>query len=762
MISIRDLIKSFTDFFKKTDSGKPFQENDSPRKWLPWAIYAVLAFCIAFMFPANRLHQFADMTEGSISTRRIVAPFDFEILKTSEEYNRDRELASREVYPVFNYKPENGSQALQAITHFFDKVQEAREIIARQPRKKVALRDTLSKQFRIESLDEQYWQYLLDSRFGISNTQFDAFEYDLKKIVQDIMAIGVLDREKERMANTDRQLLIVADSIYSFNEFYDLPEARTRVQELLNSNYTNQAYNIQIGFAIINYFMRPNYIYDEALYNKRISEAVAKVPLARGFVKEDEKIVDRNERITPEIRKKLISLASKMAEMGMQKGGWGSIFTVFSRFLFVSLLLFLLIVFLKLEAPDILENIHDILLISLIILLISVSAFIAYRVNVHEYLIPVTIGAMLMSAIYDLKIGYACAAVLSILVGALWGNSYGLVMVSFFCGVMAVILISRVRKRKQLISFMVYLAGLYLLMITAIGFIQSLPFREIFAQWRWGAINGIMSPIITYGFLIPFVESVFNKTTDFTLLELSNLNHPLLKRLSVQAPGTYHHSIIVGNLAEAAAQAVNANSLLARVGSYYHDVGKIEKAEYFVENQIGGDNAHAKLTPRMSALILGNHVKKGVELSDQYKLPQAIKDIVVQHQGTLVMTFFYEKAKAKEGLDEVNENDYRYPGPRPQTKEAAIVMLADAVEAASRALKDPNHSRLKGLIEELVDDRFQSGELDESPLTLKDLENIKESFLTILAGIFHTRLEYPDKEEKKTENDRPDEPKTEG
>jgi len=761
VISIRDLLKKVTDFYKSSDTVKPFSENGSPRKWLPWTIYAILAFSIAFMFPANRMHQFADMTEGSISTRRIVAPFDFEILKTSEEYNRDREMASREVYPVFDYAPENGQDAITAIGDFFNQVQEAREILTRQPRKKAVLGDTLSKKYNIESLDAQYWHYLLDSRFGISNSQFDAFEYDLKKIVKDIMAIGVLDREKERMAGSDRQLLIVADSIYSFNEFYDLPQARIRAEEMLNASYSNQAYNVQIGFAIINYFMRPNYIYNKALYNQRIAEAVAKVPLARGFVKEDEKIVDRNERITPEIRKKLISLASKRAEMGMQRSGWGLIFTVFSRFLFVSLVLFLLIVFLKLESPDILKNIQDILLISLIVLLISVSAFLAYRVNAHEYLIPVTIGAMLMAAIYDLKIGYAGAAVLSILVGAIWGNSYSLVMLSFFCGVMAVILISRVLKRKQLISFMVYLAGLYLLMITAIGFIQSLPIREIVIQWKWGAINGIMSPIITYGFLIPFVESVFNKTTDFTLLELSNLNHPLLKRLSVQAPGTYHHSIIVGNLAEAAAQAVNANSLLARVGSYYHDVGKIEKAEYFVENQIGGENAHAKLTPRMSALILGNHVKKGVDLSDQYKLPQSIKDIVVQHQGTLVMTFFFEKAKAKEGIDEVNENDYRYPGPRPQTKEAAIVMLADAVEAASRALKDPNHSRLKGLIEELVDDRFQSGELDESPLTLKDLENIKESFLTILAGIYHTRLEYPDKEEKSAEEDKPDETKTE-
>jgi putative nucleotidyltransferase with HDIG domain len=240
---------------------------------------------------------------------------------------------------------------------------------------------------------------------------------------------------------------------------------------------------------------------------------------------------------------------------------------------------------------------------------------------------------------------------------------------------------------------------------------------------------------------------VFDVTTDFALLELSNLNHPLLNRLSVEASGTYHHSILVGNLAEAAAQAVGANSLLARVGSYYHDVGKLDKAEYFVENQPKGQNPHKRLAPRMSALILASHVKRGVELAEEYRLPSTIHDIISQHHGRTLMSLFYQKALAKNGEEAVQEEDYRYPGPRPRTREAAIVMLADAVEAASRSLKMPNHSRLKGLIEHLVDERFKAGELDRAPVTLRDLESIKEHFLTILAGTFHTRLEYPEVEE---------------
>jgi putative nucleotidyltransferase with HDIG domain len=470
--------------------------------------------------------------------------------------------------------------------------------------------------------------------------------------------------------------------------------------------------------------------------------------LSRGFVYENEKIVDRNERITPEIRKKLVSLAAKMEEMGMQGGGIRRILPTLGKMGFVLMLFFLLVVFVELEQPMLLRQIKSVLLFSLIIFIFSIVTFFLHRFETSEYLVPTAMAAMLLGTLFDSKVGYAGTAILSILTGALWGNDFNLMAVSFFVGIVGVLVIKRVRSRSQLITAILYVVGAYIVAITFMGFLRSLPFREILSQYPYGAINGLLTPILTYG-LLPLVEAAFDITTDFSLLELSNLNYPLLKELSVRAPGTYHHSIIVGNLAETASHTVGANSLLARVGSYYHDIGKMDKAEYFVENQLGPENPHEKLTTRMSALILGNHVKKGLELAEKTRLPTSIRDIIVQHHGTTYMSFFYQKAVAKDGADEVNENDYRYPGPRPQTKEAAIVMLADVVEAATRSLKGPTHSRLKGLIEELVDERFQEGELDESPLTLRDLERIKESFLTILAGIFHARLEYPDREDQK-------------
>ena len=400
-------------------------------------------------------------------------------------------------------------------------------------------------------------------------------------------------------------------------------------------------------------------------------------------------------------------------------------------------------------------------MIALVIVLVSLITFLVHRLDVSEYLVPSALGVMLLATLFDTRVGFAGTAVMSILVGALWGNEFNLMAVSFFTGIVGVLTIKRVRDRRQLVQAIFSLGGAYVFAITFMGFLRLLPFREIVKLWPYGALNGIFTPIVAYG-LLPLVESVFDITTDFSLLELSNLNHPLLKRLSVQAPGTYHHSVIVGNLSEAAAQAVGANSLLARVGSYYHDIGKIEKSEYFVENQVRGENPHEKLTPRMSALILMNHVKRGLEIAEAYKLPEAIKDIVLQHQGTTRMNFFYRKAVEKKGSEETSDVDYRYPGPRPQSKEAAIVMLADAVEAATRALKEPTHSRLKGVIEDLVDERFKEGQLDESPLTLRDLERIKEAFLAILAGTFHTRVEYPEEEDSQVKAEAEKEGSSEG
>lgn len=256
-------------------------------------------------------------------------------------------------------------------------------------------------------------------------------------------------------------------------------------------------------------------------------------------------------------------------------------------------------------------------------------------------------------------------------------------------------------------------------------------------------IASILSGIFTIGFL-PVFESVFDVVTTIKLLELANPNNPLLKRLLTEAPGTYHHSMLVANLSELAAEAIGANSVFARVACYYHDVGKLKRPYFFRENQMGGINPHDKIGPTLSTLIITSHVKDGVELAKEYKIPKAIQDIIIQHHGSSLVKYFYITMKnSTDKPEDVLEDDFRYQGADPLSKEAGIIMLADGVEAAVRSIKEPNKEKIEKMVDSIIKARLDSGHLDNSDLTLRDLKDIKEAFLKGLSGIYHERIEYP-------------------
>ena len=281
------------------------------------------------------------------------------------------------------------------------------------------------------------------------------------------------------------------------------------------------------------------------------------------------------------------------------------------------------------------------------------------------------------------------------------------------------------------------------------------PFDVVVEQLSFALGNAIVSPVLTYGLLI-FLEKTFGLTTDLALVELAQFNHPLLRRLSEKAPGTYHHSMIMATLAEAAAAAIGANEILARVGAYYHDIGKTVKPTYFVENQKSSRSRHDKLSPRMSSLIIAAHVKEGIALGRRYNLPEEVIDFIPMHHGTTRIDYFYNKAleMAKSSadetkIDEIKEQDYRYTGPKPDTKETGIMMLADAIEASVRSIEEPTPQRIEDRVGGFVKRRLEEGELDECPLTMNDLTRIKAAFLKVLVGVYHSRVKYPDAEKKR-------------
>jgi len=384
------------------------------------------------------------------------------------------------------------------------------------------------------------------------------------------------------------------------------------------------------------------------------------------------------------------------------------------------------------------------------------SAFSYVDQTAYYYLFPFAVGTMLVRIVLNSEISLIFAIISAIITGALFGNSYAVMLFAFLTSLSGAHWVRHVTERSSLFRAGLRLGMFNFALVFALHLMTSRPFDlQLFYKLGFGLAGGLVAAVVVTG-VVPLVESLFRYTTNIKLLELANMNNPVLRDLMIQAPGTYHHSIIVGNLAEAAAENINVNPLMVRVAAYYHDIGKTKKPLYFIENLGGQENRHDKLTASMSALVLIAHVKDGVEMARDNFLGQTLIDIIRQHHGTSLMKFFYDRARsrAEHGVEQIDERDYRYPGPKPQTREAALIMLADAVEAASRTLTDPTAARVQGMVQKIINNIFIDGQLDECELTLKDMHNIAKSFNLVLGGIFHHRVDYPEPVSKERVTDK--------
>ena len=369
-------------------------------------------------------------------------------------------------------------------------------------------------------------------------------------------------------------------------------------------------------------------------------------------------------------------------------------------------------------------------------------------ITTFYYVIPIAAGAMMVRYILNAETAFVYSIVSSLLAGLFLEHNFEITAYYFLSSLLAASIIGRVEKRSSVLRRGVYLGLVNLVLVLSLSLIGkvsstvTVEFQPILVNCVFAFFGGLISALTLLA-ISPIMEALFNYTTNIQLLELANMNHPLLREMIVRAPGTYHHSQLVGILAEAGTREINGNALLARVGSYYHDIGKMKKPQYFIENQ-KGVNPHDNLAPSMSALIIEAHVKDGIEMAREFKLPKVIGDFIPEHQGTKLIGYFYHKAKkmAKED-EEIDERHFRYSGPKPQSREAGVVMLADTIEAAVRSMPDKSPQKIRAQVEKLVNMHFVDGQLDECDLTLRDLHNIVDSFVKILIGIYHQRVEYP-------------------
>ncbi len=359
------------------------------------------------------------------------------------------------------------------------------------------------------------------------------------------------------------------------------------------------------------------------------------------------------------------------------------------------------------------------------------------------YLAPLAGGAMLITLLMDARLAVFTSFILSLLLGVILDGQISFVVAGLAGSLAGVYSLSNLSDRAGLIRGGIFVSGVNAAVILVLGLLNASNAVTILIGMGLGVAAGFLSSLMMLGFL-PYLETLFGITGYIRLLELANPNEPLLKRMLVEAPGTYHHSILVGDLAEAAAQAVHADPLLVRVGACYHDIGKIKRPYFFIENQVARDNPHEKIAPSLSTLIITSHVKDGLEQASEHKLPAGVQAIIEQHHGNSLVAYFYQRALESERPELVSKEDFRYECPKPRTKEAALVMLADSVEAAVRSLQKPTPGRLEGLTRKIIKERLNDGQLDECDLTFKDLNIIATTFIQVLGGIFHSRIEYPE------------------
>ena len=543
----------------------------------------------------------------------------------------------------------------------------------------------------------------------------------------------------------------------------DLHELRTEIMGRLGELRPIPLKQRRLLNAMAEKMLRPNLTFNRGETEMRRKAAVEAVNPALFQVKRGEMIVREGERLSEEQLRKLKAIAAQAGDHAASTRTAGGLL------LLAILLFFTVHRFGKLNIRKYRPNNRDLLFLAVFVvlyfLLVKVAlvvsatldaAFPAIEPETFYYLFPFAVGAMVVRIVLNSEVALIFNALATLLLGIQFGATPILLYV-FIGGVTAA---HRVRHCKE--RSVIYRAGLHVGLVNACAvlFLALLAGRPLGEQTLWGMVFGFFGGIVCAAVataIIPVIESLFRYTTDIKLLELANMNNPLLRELMVQAPGTYHHSVIVGNLVEAAAESINANPLLAKVAAYYHDIGKIRKPLYFSENMRDGENRHDKLAPSMSALIIAAHVRDGLELAKEHQLGATIKEVIEQHHGTAQMRFFYDKAQQLRDPDlpPVDEHEFRYPGPKPQTREAALIMLADAVEAASRTLTNPTPARIQGVVQKIINYIFTDGQLDECELTLKDLHLIAKSFNLVLAGIYHHRIDYPEpafKEAQKRKN----------
>ena len=692
-------------------------------RWLPLVGTAVVGYAL---FPPPAVVITALPAAGQVADRTVVAPFSFETPKSLEEIRSEGESRAFSVRPVYRYSPTAYDSALAAARSFFAELeradQQGPDLLRAVAATRVSLGAAETEFLTVESQRRRVQSVV---------THFLA-----EMLSRGVADAGVLRSEPSRQVSLRRaevERVVARDSILSFADLMERAEAAGSAIESPAGQRTVR--------RLVGAFYQPTVVPDLALTSSRREQLRASVDPVKYHVSAGERIMTAGQAVTEVGRAKLASLQDQIGKRGsghpFLRGAAGALLynaVVMAAF-------WLLLLFYRRETYDRLREVVFFGVLFSLVLLLTAGLHRAFPGRAE--LVPIPFAAIVVTLLYNGRAGMMFALTLAILLDGQWalrGSSvlfFGLVN-----GVAGAVGIRVVRRRRHLYVTIGVMAAASVLASVTVGLIEGWSTIVIAASAFLGVLMAPASASLAM-IVMPIAESTTRITTDLTLLELSDLGRPLLRRLAQEAPGTWAHSLAMASLCESACNIIGANGLLARVGCYYHDVGKLANPRFFMENQAGGPNPHDELSPEESARIIRNHVLDGIALAKESALPEVVKAFIPEHHGTTEITYFLNRARLLSSDGRVNPADFRYPGPRPQSAETAVAMLADSAEAVVRVLEDRRPDLVREAIEQLVAQKLASGQLDEAPLSLVDIDRIKGEFARVMSGTYHKRIGYP-------------------
>ena len=745
--------------------------------WQQIAMILILVISLSFLFPGGKTLLYSYQL-NDVSKEEIVAPFNFPILKNSNELQSDLDEAI--TLEPFIFIRSNNAVAiqLQEIDTFFDltkKIQRAniklinsknnlyrnrfsenfnasRIAVEADSTSLEQLKNKMIEAFSFIDEDDKWDMILFDNPSSRNKINLEKIEKKIIKISRNRWAEGIYDIPILDILSKQIAMNLLdgkANILVNPSDYNDLQSAWTKARVEITNEFTeNEMIQREIGYSLIVELMKPNLLYDRETTERRQQARLDRVPRNKGIILENERVVEANKRITNDDLEKLFSLSLAVDAKSASEDFVQITLAYLGRIIVVGILVSLLFGFLFVYKKTIFEDQKMVLFLCFIFLIEGVLAYLfTQKLALSEYLIPITVAAMVVTIMFDGFVGLIAMFSMTFLIGTQIGNNVEFMITSLFTSIMGIYTVRNLRRRSQLFTAIFVLIGCSALAIIGQGLFKGYDWQVMSYDMMNLLLLSVLSPILTYG-LIGILEVSFGITTNLTLIELLDFQQPLLKRLQQEANGTFNHCVVVGNLAEACADSIGANSLLCRVGAYYHDIGKMLRPEYYIENQYGGENKHDKLSPVMSAKIIKSHVSDGLLLAKEYSLPNIVSDFIPMHHGTTRVEYFYRQAL--EDNKNVDEEQFKYSGPKPNTKETGILMICEAIEAGIRSIKEPDLIKIEEMITNIINSRISSGQLSECPLTMDELTRIKgnmdgnSGLLSVLKGIYHIRLEYPD------------------